>query len=274
MGEPERVVVDISGPEGREDSSERVAHVRLNRPDKHNGVDLPMFEALVAAGKRLASDRTVRAVVLSGVGPSFCAGLDFASFMAMGTARERLLAREDGSPANLAQRAAWIWAELPVPVVAAIHGAAFGAGMQIALACDMRLVAGDVRMSVMEIRYGLVPDMTASKTLLRLVRSDLARELVYTGRIVAADEAVAIGLATRLCDDPVADALALGRKIAAQSPSAIRAAKRMCVETPELDVAAAFARETDLQLGLLGKAEQLEAVQAALTKRNAVYEDP
>lgn len=265
MGEPDRVIVEIS---------ERVAHVRLNRPDKRNGVDLPMFEALVDAGKRLASDRTVRAVVLSGAGPAFCAGLDFASFMAMGPGTQRLLAREHGSAANLAQRAAWIWAELPVPVVAAIHGATFGAGLQIALACDVRFAAADVRMSVMEIRYGLVPDMTASKTLLRLVRSDIARELVYTGRIVEAEEAVAIGLVTRRCEDPVADALALARTIAAQSPSAIRAAKRLCDETPELDVAAAFARETELQLGLLGKPEQLEAVQAALTKRNAVYEDP
>ena len=148
--DPERVVVEIS---------EHVAHVRLNRPDKRNGVDLPMFEALVAMGSRLADDRTVRAVVLSGEGTSFCAGLDFAAFMTTPNAGERLLARDESSPANLAQRASWIWSELPVPVVAAIHGAAFGAGLQIALACDLRFVAADARMSVMEIRYGLVPDM-------------------------------------------------------------------------------------------------------------------
>jgi enoyl-CoA hydratase/carnithine racemase len=264
MGEPDRILFDIS---------EHVAYVRLNRPDKRNGVDLPMFEALVATGKRLASDRSVRAVVLSGEGPSFCAGLDFAAFMAMGAASERLLEREPGSPANLAQRACWIWSELPVPVIAAIRGAAFGAGLQLALACDLRLVGDDARMSVMEIRYGLVPDMTASKTLLQLVRSDLARELVYTGRIVAADEAVAIGLATRRCDDPVADALALAQKIAEHSPRAVRAAKRLCNEAPDLDVAAAFARETELQLELLGMPEQLEAVQAALMKRKAVFTD-
>ena len=264
MPEPERVVVDISA---------HVAHVRFNRPDKRNGVDLPMFEALVATGVRLASDRSVRAVVLSGEGPSFCAGLDFAAFMAMGAGSERLLAREPGSPANLAQRACWIWSELPVPVVAAIRGAAFGAGLQLALACDVRLVASDARMSVMEIRYGLVPDMTASKTLLQLVRSDLARELVYTGRVVAADEAVTIGLATRRCDDPVADALALAQTIAEQSPAAIRAAKRLCNETPDLDVAAAFAHETALQLELLGKPEQLEAVQATLMRRKPVFSD-
>jgi enoyl-CoA hydratase/carnithine racemase len=160
-----------------------------------------------------------------------------------------------------------------VPVVAAIRGAAFGAGLQLALACDFRFVAADARMSVMEIRYGLIPDMAASKTLLPLVRYDIARELVYTGRIVDADEAVAIGLATRRCDDPLADALELARTIADQPPRAIRAAKRLCNEAPHLDTAAAFARETELQLELLGKPEQLEAVQAALMKRKAVFTD-
>jgi enoyl-CoA hydratase/carnithine racemase len=253
------------------DISEHVAHVRLDRADKRNGLDFAMFEGLVEAGVRLAGDRSVRAVVLSGEGPSFCAGLDFASFMTMGDARDRLLARGPESPANLAQRAAWVWAEQPVPVIAAIRGAAFGGGLQIALACDMRLVAPDARMSVMEIRYGLVPDMTASKTLLRLVRPDVARELVYTGRIVEADEAVAIGLATRKCDDPIADALAVAHTIAGQSPAAIRACKRLCDETPELDTRAAFVRETELQLDLLGTPEQLEAVQAALMKRKPVF---
>lgn len=257
------VLVDISG---------HVAHVRLDRADKRNGLDLAMFEGLVEAGVRVAGDRSVRAVVLSGEGPSFCAGLDFASFMTMGgDGRERLLARGPDSPANLAQRAAWVWAEVPVPVIAGIRGAAFGGGLQIALACDVRLVAADARMSVMEIRYGLVPDMTASKTLLKLVRPDVARELVYTGRVVEADEAVAIGLATRKCDDPIGDALVLARAIAEQSPAAIRACKALCDETPELDVAAAFARETELQLGLLGTPEQLEAVQAALMKRKPLF---
>ncbi len=261
----ERVVVDIA---------DHVAHVRLNRPDKRNGVDLPMFDALVAMGERLAGERSVRAVVLSGEGASFCAGLDFVAFMSDPQASQRLLMRTDASPANLAQRACWIWTELPVPVIAAIKGAAFGAGLQLALACDLRLVADDAKLSVMEIRYGLVPDMTASKTLLRLVRPDLARELVYTGRVVEAAEAVAIGLATRRCDDPVADALALARTIAEKSPAAIRACKRLCDEAPELDVAAAFRRETELQLALLGTRDQLEAVSAAMSKRPPVFDDP
>jgi enoyl-CoA hydratase/carnithine racemase len=267
MSEASRVLVDLDS---------HVAHVRMNRADKRNGLDLAQVEALIAAGRELAGDGRVRAVVLSGEGPAFCAGLDWGAVMAAGPAMvTRLLAgRGDGSPANLAQRVAWIWAELPVPVIAAIRGAAFGGGLQLALACDLRLCAPDARMSVMEIRYGLIPDMTASRTLLRLVRDDLARELIYTGRIVDADEAVRIGLATRVVADPVADALGLARQIAANAPSAVRAAKRLCLETADLDTATSLARETELQLPLLGSPEQQEAVMATLQKRAPVFRDP
>ncbi len=265
MSEPERVLVSVDG---------HVAHVRMNRPDKRNGLDLAQIEALVAAGTRLAADRGVRAVVLSGEGPAFCAGLDWASVLASGPATATaLLARGGDSPANLAQRVAWIWAELPVPVIAAIRGAAFGGGLQLALACDLRLCAPDARLSVMEIKYGLIPDMTASRTLLRLVRDDLARELIYTGRIVDGVAAVQLGLVTRLADDPVAEALALAAQIAAMAPSAIRAAKRLCLETPDLDVPAALAHETALQLPLLGSPEQQEAVMATMQKRAATFRD-
>lgn len=252
-----------------------VAEVRLNRPDKRNGLDLPMFEALVAVGEQVAADRRVRAVILSGEGKAFCAGLDWAAFLGAGPeVGAKLLDRTATSPANLAQRACWIWSELPVPVIAAVHGVAFGGGLQLALACDLRIAAPDAQLAVMEIRYGLVPDMSASKTLLRLVRPDLARELIYTGRTVAADEAVEIGLVTRIASDPLLAARELARTIAAQSPHAIRAAKALCTETPELDTAAAFAHETALQLKLLGSANQMEAVRAVLGRRTPEYQDP
>ncbi|HEU4535957.1 MAG TPA: enoyl-CoA hydratase-related protein, partial [Polyangiaceae bacterium] len=167
-----------------------------------------------------------------------------------------------------------VWSEVPVPVIAAVHGVAFGGGLQLALACDVRFVSPDAQLSVMEVRYGLVPDMSATQTLLRLVRPDVARELMYTGRVVGGDEAVAIGLATRASASPLDDALALARTIAGQSPHAIRAAKRLCDEAPGLDVAAAFRLETDLQVALLGSPNQAEAVQAALTKRAASFRDP
>jgi enoyl-CoA hydratase/carnithine racemase len=251
-----------------------VAHVRLNRADKRNGLDRAMFEALVTTGETVAADRRVRAVVLSGEGPAFCAGLDWKSFLGDREGTTALLARDVArSPANVAQRACWVWTEVPVPVIAAVHGAALGGGLQLALACDMRLVAPDATLSVMEIRYGLVPDMTASQTLLRLVRPDVAKELMFTGRVVYGDEAARIGLATRVCADPVAEAKELARTIAAQSPDAIRAGKKLSDRAPGLSVADALLLETELQLGLLGTPNQMAAVQAAMTKQPARFED-
>ncbi|MDQ3031045.1 MAG: crotonase/enoyl-CoA hydratase family protein [Myxococcota bacterium] len=267
MSEAPRVVTSIEGS---------VAHVRLSRPEKRNGLDLAMFEGLIETGERIAADPSVRAVVLSGEGKAFCAGLDWMAFLGMGQeAGAKLLARDlSKSPANIAQRACWIWAEVPVPVIAAVHGAAMGGGLQLALACDLRIVAPDAQLSVMEVRYGLVPDMSASKTLLRLVRPDLAKELVWTGRTVGAEEAVRIGLATRIESDHVGAALALARTIASQSPHAIRAGKRLCDESPELSVEDAFRLETELQIPLLGSPNQMEAVQAAMGKRPATFSDP
>ena len=161
-----------------------IADVRLNRPDKLNALDAAMFEALVETGRGLRAERGLRAVVLSGEGRGFCAGLDVASFMGGGGGRS-LFERSAESPANFAQRAAWIWTELPVPVIAAIHGVAFGGGLQIALGADIRFVAPDARLSVMEIKWGLIPDMSGSQTLRRLVRLDVAKELTFTGRVVS-----------------------------------------------------------------------------------------
>jgi enoyl-CoA hydratase/carnithine racemase len=251
-----------------------VAHVRLNRAEKRNGLDRAMFEALIATGETVAADRRVRAVVLSGEGPAFCAGLDWKAFLGDQEGSKALLARDVArSPANVAQRACWVWTEVPVPVIAAVHGAALGGGLQLALACDMRLVAPDAMLSVMEIRYGLVPDMTASQTLLRLVRPDLAKELMFTGATVSGEQAARIGLATRVCADPLGEARELARVIAAQSPDAIRAGKKLCDRTPGLSVADALVLETELQLGLLGTPNQMAAVQAVMTKQPARFED-
>jgi enoyl-CoA hydratase/carnithine racemase len=253
---------------------EGVAHVRLNRGDKRNGLDRAMFEALVATGEAVAADRRVRAVVLSGEGSAFCAGLDWKAFLADGEGAKALLARDVvRSPANMAQRACWVWTEVPVPVIAAVHGAALGGGLQLALACDLRLVAPDATLSVMEIRYGLVPDMTASQTLLRLVRPDVAKELMFTGAIVSGEEAARIGLATRVCSDPLAEAKRLACTIAAQSPDAIRAGKKLCDRAPGMSAADALMLETELQLSLLGSPNQMAAVQAVMTKQPARFED-
>lgn len=256
-----------------------VAEVRLNRPDKLNALDLPMFQALVEAGRGLARDRSVRAVVLVGEGRAFCAGLDFGSFQAMaGASRDNgpgLLSREGSeSPANLAQLAAWVWTEVPVPVIAAVHGVAYGGGLQIALGADLRLVAPDARLSVMEIKWGLVPDMSGTQTLRRLVRLDVAKELTFTGRVIEGAEAVELGLATRVEVDPVAAARALATEIAGKSPDAIRAGKRLLDASGVVSVAEGLQLEESLQRSLLGRPNQIEAVQANLGKRPPRFADP
>lgn len=263
-----------------------VADVRLNRPEKLNALDPAMFRALTQVGRQLATDPAVRAVVLAGEGSGFCAGLDFMSFAAMasgsggdsGAANSPPpfdpLAREAGAGANGAQMAAWVWRTLPVPVIAAVHGVCFGGGLQIALAADIRIVAPDARLSVMEIKWGLVPDMSGTQTLRDLVRLDVAKELAFTGRIVSGREAVELGLATRSSDEQLAAAQALAREIAGKSPDAIRATKRLLESTRRLDEAAGFQLEESLQRGLIGSPNQLEAVAANLEKRAPRFRDP
>jgi enoyl-CoA hydratase/carnithine racemase len=258
-----------------------IADVRMYRADKLNALDLAMFEALVETGRSLARERGLRAVVLSGEGRAFSAGLDFASFAGMaeaghdgsGAARN-LLARTDESPANWAQRAAWVWTELPVPVIAAVHGVAYGGGLQIALAADIRFVAPDARLSVREIHWGLVPDMSGTQTLRFLLRLDVAKELTFTGRIVSGEEAVALGLATHLSDTPRASAFALAREIAGRSPCAVRAAKRLLDHAPRGSVEEGLRLEEELQRSLIGGPNQVEAVRANLEKRSPRFADP
>jgi enoyl-CoA hydratase/carnithine racemase len=255
-----------------------VADVRLNRAEKMNALDQAMFEGLVDTGKALAADRSVRAVVLSGEGRAFCAGLDFSSFVAMAGGsgerpRRNLIDRDPSSPANHAQQAAWVWAELPVPVIAAVHGVAFGGGLQVALGADIRFVAPDAQVSVMEIKWGLIPDMSGTQTLRRLVRLDVAKELTFTGRIITGKEAVELGLATHVSDHPREDAMTLAREIATKSPNAIRAGKRLLNESGLVSVADGMKLEESLQLSLIGKPNQLEAVQANMQKRAPQFAD-
>jgi enoyl-CoA hydratase/carnithine racemase len=251
-----------------------VATVRLSRGDKLNGLDPDMFDALIETGKRVATDTAVRAVVLHGEGKGFCAGLDFQAFMATADINEKLLERGAESPANVAQRAAWVWQEVPVPVIAAVHGVAFGGGLQIALGADLRYVRPDAKLSVMEIRWGLIPDMSITQTLLRLVPIDIAKELAFTGRILSGTEAVELGVATKVCEDPLEEAHAMARLITKRSPHAIRAAKRLFNEAADLSQADALKLETELQVALLGSPNQMEAVQANMMKRDPSFADP
>ncbi|HKJ25285.1 MAG TPA: crotonase/enoyl-CoA hydratase family protein [Myxococcota bacterium] len=253
--------------------AEGVADVRLARADKLNALDGAMFEAILDAGRRLAGEPSLRAVVLSGEGRAFSAGLDFPSFQGAERTVD-LFERSDESPANLAQRVAWIWTELPVPVIAAVHGYAFGGGLQIALGADLRIVSPDAQLSVMEIKWGLVPDMAGTQLLRRLVRLDVAKELTYTGRRVSGEEAVALGLATRVAADPRAEALALAREIASKSPDAIRAGKRLLDDSVRVGAGEGLLLEEKVQRGLLGSPNQLEAVRANFEKRAPRFQDP
>ncbi len=253
---------------------EGIADVRLNRPDKLNACDLEMIEALGAAGDELAENRALRAVVLSGEGKAFCAGLDVALFSGVEKSVDELLERDTESPANFVQRAAWVWAALPVPVIAAVHGAAFGAGFQVALAADIRCVAPDAKLSAMEIKWGLIPDMTGADSLLRLVGLDVAKELVFTGRIVSGTEAGELGLATHVSETPRDEAFELAREIARRSPEAVRAAKQLLGEADGVAVRERFELEARLQRTLIGGPNQIEAVRANLERRAPRFEDP
>ena len=261
-----------------------VIELQLARDYKMNALDPAMFDALIDAGARLKADRTVRAVVLAGRGKAFCAGLDMQSFERMGqgaaadvlgagAAGADLMARTHGL-ANAAQQVALVWRELPVPVIAAVHGVAFGGGFQIALGADVRVVAPDTRLSVMEIKWGLVPDMGGMVLMRELARTDVVRELTFSGRIFSGEEALALGFATRLAADPLAEALKLAHEIAAKSPDAIRAAKRLLNASMSLGAAELLLAESREQKALIGSANQTEAVRANIERRAPLFSDP
>jgi enoyl-CoA hydratase/carnithine racemase len=268
--EAPRVLIDVV---------DGVADVRLNRAEKMNALDDAMFRALRAAGESLATDTRVRAVVLSGEGRAFCAGLDVSRFATLGETGDAEFGPGHRPPrpperiTNDGQHTAWVWAELPVPVIAAVHGVAVGAGLQIAMAADLRIVAPDTRLAVLEVRWGITPDGTGTHTLPRLVGLDRAKELTWTGRMVSGEEAVQIGLATRVSADPRADALALARTIAAQNPDAVAAAKRLLNASPGRPAADQFVDEEQSMGRLIGAPNQVEAVRAYFEQRPPVFAD-
>lgn len=268
--EPPRVVVTVT---------DGVADVRMNRPAKRNAFDTAMCEALVSIGERLASDASVRAVVLSGEGASFCAGIDLGMFASMTPAAGDRGSRGPSALyasglTHMGQQAAWTWHEVPVPVIAAVHGHAYGAGIQIALGADIRIARPDTAFSVREVYWGLVPDMTGTLTLLSLLSLDKAKELVYTARVFDGVEAEALGVVTRLADDPYAEAMSLARVIAGLNPDSVRGAKRLLNAAAGERARVQFAAERDVIGALMGSANQRESVISHMEKRAPVYADP
>ena len=257
------------------DVTDGVADVRLNRPDKYNALSPEMFKAIVDTGERLSEAREVRAVVLSGNGRGFCAGLDMGSMqrLAQSNPASGELLDGDERPENNAQRPAFVWKRMPVPTIAAVHGVAYGGGLQIALGTDIRIAAPDAKLSVMEIKWGLIPDMSISQTLRDLVPLDVAKELTFTGRVLSGAQARDLGLVTRVEEDPHAAAMSLAREIAGKSPDAVRAAKRLFESSWHADARDGLELEASLQLGLIGSANQKEAVKANFGKREPNFTD-
>jgi enoyl-CoA hydratase/carnithine racemase len=276
-----------------------VADVRLNRPEKLNALNGALIAGLIEAGDRLAHDPSVRAVVLSGEGRAFCAGLDFSGFQAMagdgvgpgdssgegdgpgdssgegdGQNVGGIGQIEEGRITHRGQQAAHTWSEVPVPVIAAVQGPCLGGGLQIALGADIRIVHPEAKLSVLEIRWGLSPDMTGTATLGRLVGPDVAKELAWTGRMVSGEEAVRLGLATRASDSPLDDALALAADIAGRSPHAIRGIKHLVDLSGTVSLAEQYAEERRVIGSLIGTPNQVEAVTAYFEKRDPAFADP
>ena len=255
------------------DVTGHVATVRLNRPEKRNAIHLPMFEELADCGRELRAAPAVRAVVLAGSGEAFCAGLDTALFATVDPAvLGTLLEPRQGSPANLFQAAAWTWRDLQVPVVCALHGVVYGAGLQIALGADIRIAAPATRFSIREVVWGLVPDMGLSVLARGLVPPDVLRELAYTGRVFDGAEALRHRFVTRLEDEPLAAAEAVAAAIAARSPDAVRAMKRLFAEGLLLPAAEALRLEAELQAGLIGTRNQREAALANAERRDPAFD--
>lgn len=253
----ERVLVDID--------AQGIAHVQLNRPDKLNALDMPMFHAIDQAAQDLQTDKNLRCVILSGKGRAFCTGLDVASVASRRQHLDTLLqSTSAGRVSNLAQDIAYRWRELPVPVICVLHGMAFGGGLQLALGADMRYATPHCRISIMEAKYGLIPDMSASVTLRELVPIDLAKEWTYTGRIFEA--AAAGGLVTRICDDPWHEARTTAEEIVQRSPDAVQLAKKLYQTTyREKTASECLALESNYQKRLLVTWNQLAASASSLT---------
>lgn len=251
-----------------------IAHVRLTRADKMNAVDQDMIDAVIAAGNDVAAS-DARVVILSGEGASFCAGIDISGLSGMvgKDPAELLMPRTHGDgTTNQWQEFAMVWARMDIPVIAAVHGACFGAGIQLALGADIRIASPDAKFAVMEMKWGIVPDMGGMVLLPRLVRSDVLRRMTYTAEPVGAAQAERWGLVTELADDPLAAAQALAETIAGKSPSAIRAAKRLIAVAETADAVTVLDAESRAQVGLMGKPHQMEVIAATMAKRPAIFD--
>ena len=262
----DRVTIDIAN---------HIAEVTLNRPDKHNALDSDMFEAIISVGEDLVKDNSLRAVILNGAGNSFCAGIDITSFRGKGIneASENRMQPRKVSIANFYQSAAYVWREIPVPVITALHGAVFGGGFQIALGTDIRYARDDTQFSIMEIKWGIIPDMSITNTIPYLTSIDKALELAIKGKVFDGSEAIALELVTALKKDPLESSRALAKTIAEKSPDAIRAIKKLFYSSWNDSEKESLRREAELQIQVMSQPNQMEAVASAIENRSARFLD-
>lgn len=243
-----------------------IAYVTLNRPEKHNGLDKAMIVELVDTAKNIRKNKSIRCVILQGAGESFCAGLDFSYVAKHPSMVVRFFAKLPWSKDNMFQRVAHIWRDLPIPVIAVVHGNCFGAGMQIILACDYRVATPDANLSILEMKWGLIPDMSGMVTLSRLTRIDIAQELTMTGRFFSGMEAAEYGLVSHVHEQPLIAAESLANAIVQKSPDAIAATKYLFKKVWKKDTRAALFWERMTQLRLLGRKNQRTAMANGLAK--------
>ena len=262
--ESERVLITIE---------DGIAIVTLNRPDKYNGLDMPMFEAITRAAKTLKKDRSVRAIILNGAGDAFCSGLDVKTVSKNPVNFLKLLVKPGRRISNLAQNVGYIWRDVPAPVIAVTHGYCFGGGFQIALGADFRFSTSDCEFSIMESKWGLIPDMSLTVTLRELVPIDLAKELTMTARRFDGTEAKAMGLVSRVSDDPMAEAMNFARELAERSPDAVAASKLLFNRSWNATDRTALDWETKLQKKVLGRANQRIAVARNSGSPDKPYQD-
>lgn len=252
-----------------------ISIVKLSRPEKMNALDPAMFEGIIEAAEKVEQDSSCRVVVMTGEGRAFCAGLDLASMSGSNGQNpgNTTLADRTHGVANTFQQAVWAWRALSVPVIAAVHGVAFGGGLQIMLAADIKYIAADTKLSVMETKWGIIPDMAGTQLMRHTVRDDIIRELTYTHRIFSGEQAVEYGFATHLSENPLEDAMTLAKEIASKSPSAIVTAKKVLNQAPYLSVEEGLMLESVAQDKIMMKKNQMEAVFSSMQKREANFED-
>jgi len=250
-----------------------VAIVSFNRPDKMNALDVEQFKAIIAAGQQVDDDPTIRAVVLTGEGNAFCAGLDVSAMGGNNELMDNPLKPRTHGISNTWQQAVWVWRDLQVPVIAAVKGFALGGGLQIMLGADIKYITADTKLSILEMKWGMIPDMAGTQIMYHTVRQDIIKELTYTNRIFSGKEAVEYGFATHLSESPLEDALKLAQEIASKNPHAVVHAKKLLNTAPYLSPEDGLMMESELQDTLVKSKNQLEAIYSSMQKRKGNFTD-